>query len=70
MKKLSTELSLEQEFNHKVFADYVKQLTHEAAQELLIELHQQMLYKDNIFRTVFLSQEREIANSLFSCQNN
>lgn len=66
MNDPSTRLSLEQEFNHKVFADRVKHLSREQAQELLIELHKQMLYKDKIYKELFLSQEREIANSLFS----
>ena len=70
MNKSSVELSLEQEFNHKIFASHVKQLSSEQAQELLIDLHRQMLYKDNIYRELFLSQEKDIADSLFSTQNN
>lgn len=70
MNKSSVELSLEQEFNHQVFAEHIKQLSREQAQELLIELHRQMLYKDNIYRALFLSQEKDITNSLFSTQNN
>ena len=70
MNKSSVELSLEQEFNHKLFAERVKQLSREQAQELLIELHRQMLYKDNVYRELFLSQERDIADSLFSTENN
>ena len=46
----SDDLSLEQEFNLKLFADLVQNLTPEQAKEFLIELNQQMMLKDNLYR--------------------
>ena len=46
----SANLSLEQEFNLKLFADLVQKLTSEQAKEFLIELNQQMMLKDNLYR--------------------
>ncbi|RMF28196.1 MAG: phycobilisome degradation protein nblA [Cyanobacteria bacterium J083] len=64
MSNLNKDLSLEQQFNLKVFADRVSKLSREEAQELLVELYQQMLYKDNIYKKLFLSQEKEISELL------
>ncbi|MDJ0593055.1 MAG: NblA/ycf18 family protein [Pleurocapsa sp. MO_226.B13] len=65
MESLDNSLSLEQEFNHRSFSDRVKQLTREEAQELLIQMHKQMLYKDNIYKELILSQEKDIVDMLF-----
>ncbi len=65
MESLDNSLSLEQEFNHRSFSDRVKQLTREEAQELLIQMHKQMLYKDNIYKELILSQEKDIIDMLF-----
>ena len=65
MESLDNSLSLEQEFNHRSFSDRVKQLNREEAQELLIQMHKQMLYKDNIYKELILSQEKDIIDMLF-----
>ena len=70
MDQLNEALSLEQELSHKIFCDRVKQLSREQAHDLLMEMHQQMLFKDNIYRDLFLSQEKEIVESLFGVKKN
>ena len=65
MSNLENSLSLEQEFNHRAFCDRVQQLSREEAQQLLAYLHKQMLYKDNIYKELILSQEKDIVDSLF-----
>ena len=69
MDKLENKLSMEQEFNHRVFASRVKELSREEAQNLLIQLHEQMLHKDNIYKQLILSQERDIVDSLFGVKS-
>ena len=65
MDKLENQLSIEQEFKHRVFASKVKELSREEAQILLVELHEQMLHKDNIYKQLILNQEKDIVDSLF-----
>lgn len=65
MDKLENQLSIEQEFSHRVFATKVKELSQEQAQELLVQLHKQMLYKDNIYKQLIVNQEKDIVDSLF-----
>ncbi len=65
MNNLKNTLSLEQEFSHRSFSDRVKQLSHEEATELLIEMHKQMLYKDNVYKELILNQEKDIVDMLF-----
>lgn len=65
MDRLDNGLSFEQEFNHKIFSDRVQQISREEAQELLVQMHKQMLLKDNLYRELFLSQEKDIVDSLF-----
>ena len=52
----STKLSLEQEFQLKKFADQVQHLSREQAQELLIELHRQMMIKDKMYQYFLLHE--------------
>ena len=68
--QLKESLSMEQELSHRVFCDRAKQLSREQAQELLMEMHQHMLFKDNLYRDLFLSQEKEIVDSLFGAKKN
>lgn len=68
MDRLENKLSMEQEFSHKIFADRVKQLSREEAQDLLIQMHKQSLYKDNIYKELILSQERDIVDILFGAE--
>ena len=65
MDRLENKLSVEQEFNHRVFANRVKELSREESQDLLIQLHEQMLHKDNIYKQLILNQEKDIVDSLF-----
>lgn len=70
MDRLENSLSIEQEFNHKIFSDRVQKLSRDEAQELLVLMHKQMLYKDNIYKELFLSQEKDIVDSLFGVNKN
>jgi|APDOM4702015248_1054824.scaffolds.fasta_scaffold730871_1 hypothetical protein len=47
--KYSEQLSLEQKFNLRRFADQVRTLSLEQAQDLSIELYQLMMLKDNMY---------------------
>ena len=66
MERLENSLSMEQEFSHRVFAERVQRLSYEEAQKLLVQMHKHMLYKDNTYQQLFLSQEKEIVDSLWS----
>ncbi len=70
MDRLENSLSMEQELNHRIFSDRVKQLSREQAQDLLVQMHKQMMFKDNLYRELFLSQEREIVDALFGAKKN
>lgn len=65
MDRLKNSLSVEQELNHRIFSDRVQHLTREEAQELLIQMHKQTLYKDNIYKELILNQEKDIVDMLF-----
>ena len=47
--KDSEQLSLEQEFNLRRFADLIRILSSEQAQDLSLELYRQMMLKDNLY---------------------
>ncbi len=47
--KDSEQLSLEQEFNLRIFTDQVRTLSPEQAQDLSLELYRQMMLKDNLY---------------------
>ena len=68
MNNLNNTLSLEQEFSHRSFSDRVRALTREEAQELLIVMHKQMLYKDNVYKELILNQEKDIVDMLFGAE--
>ena len=70
MDKLENSLSMEQEFSHRLFGERVKQLSREEAQTLLVQMHKHMLYKDNLYKELILSQEKDIVDSLFGVKNN
>lgn len=70
MDRLENSLSIEQEFNHRAFSDRVKQLSREEAQDLLIQMHKQMMFKDNLYKELFLSQEKDIVDALFGAKKN
>ncbi len=46
----SLNLSLEQEFNLKLFAEGVQNLSFEEAKKCLVELNQEMMIRDNLYR--------------------
>ncbi len=48
--KDSEQLSLEQKFNLRTFADQVQTLSVEEAQGLSIELYRRMMLKDNLYQ--------------------
>ncbi len=50
------ELSLEQEFSLRSFADLVQQMSREQAQEFLIEMHKQMVIQKTMYEE-FLKHE-------------
>ncbi len=59
------ELSLEQEFSLRSFANQVQRMSREQAQEFLIVLHEQMLLKDNMYKS-FLKHKWELdSDSMF-----
>lgn len=60
----SNELSLEQQFNLRIFADYVERMSREQAQEFLIKLHKQMMLKDNLYKNL-LKQDWGIDSDSF-----
>ncbi len=48
----SEKLSLEQEFSLRSFADQVRTLSPEQAQDLSLELYRQMMLKDNLYQDI------------------
>jgi len=68
MDKLKSSLSVEQEFSQRVFSDRIKQLSSKETQKLLIQMHYQMMLKENFYRELFLSQEQNITDVLFGIE--
>ncbi|HEY9782477.1 MAG TPA: NblA/ycf18 family protein [Leptolyngbyaceae cyanobacterium] len=54
------ELSLEQEFSIRSFADIVQQMSREQAQEFLIEMHKQMIIQKTMYEE-FLKHKWNLA---------
>lgn len=52
----SFKLSLEQEFNLRSFTDQVQHMSHEQAQEFLVNLYRQMMMKETMYKQ-FLKHE-------------
>jgi len=50
MMEFTMELSLEQQFNLKLYEKQVKSLSHEESQEYLLELLRQLMVKDNMLK--------------------
>ncbi len=46
----SRELSLEQQFNIRSFENQVKKMSHEQAQDFLIQLYEEMLVRENMYK--------------------
>lgn len=51
-----TQLTLEQEFNLRSFADQVNHMSREQAQEFLVNLYRQMMMKETMYKQ-FLKHE-------------
>ena len=47
---ISAQLTIEQQFKLQVLKEQVKDLSHEQAQEYLIEMFRQMMVKDNLVK--------------------
>lgn len=46
----SSNLSLEQQFNLRSFETQVQKMSHQQAQEFLVELYQQMMVRENLYK--------------------
>ncbi|MBE9209888.1 NblA/ycf18 family protein [Nostoc sp. LEGE 06077] len=58
-------LSLEQEFSLRSFADQVQQMSREQAQELLLVLHQQMIIQETTYKELLKHQWELNADPIF-----
>jgi Phycobilisome degradation protein nblA len=52
----SFDLSLEQQFNIRSFEHQVRDMSHEQAQEFLINLYRQMILQENSYRNLLRHQ--------------
>ncbi len=52
----SNQLSLEQEFNVRAFADQVQQMSRQESQQFLMMLYEQMIIKETIYKELLKSQ--------------
>jgi Phycobilisome degradation protein nblA len=52
----SFNLSLEQQFNIRSFEHQVRDMTHEQAQEFLVNLYRQMILQENSYRNLLKHQ--------------
>ena len=68
MDRLENNLSMEQQLNHRIFSDSVQELSREDAQNLLVEMHKQMMFKDNLYKELFLSQGRDLVDALLGAK--
>jgi hypothetical protein len=50
------QLSLEQQFNVRAFSEQVKDLTREQAQDFLVDLYQQMVIKETMYKGLLMQQ--------------
>jgi|GEM_PF-409094 len=68
MDKLQNSLSIEQKLSQRIFSDRVQLLSHQETQDLLVEMHRQMMIKENLYKELFVSQERDIVDVLFGAE--
>jgi hypothetical protein len=52
----SFDLSLEQQFNIRSFEHQVRDMSHEQAQEFLVNMYRQMILQENSYRTLLKQQ--------------
>jgi hypothetical protein len=60
-----SELSLEQQFSIRSFQTQVEHMSHEQAQEFLIKLYEQMLMRENMYKT-FIKHQWGLESSSWS----
>lgn len=56
MSTRTTELSLEQKFSLRSFADQVQHMSREQAIEFLIKLQEHMMLKENMYKSLLLHE--------------
>lgn len=61
----ATQLSLEQEFDLRLFAEQVKGMSLEQMQESLVKLHEVMMMRENLYREM-LKESWNIGGDRFS----
>lgn len=64
------QLSLEQEFNQRLFTDQVQQMSREQAQAVLVQLHEEMMIRENLYQEILkdawgIEEEDWLSGSLF-----
>jgi Phycobilisome degradation protein nblA len=67
MMNQTNQLTLEQEFNLRHFADQVGRMSHEQAQEFLIEQHRVMMVQETMYRDL-LKQEWKLEQHYVSSE--
>lgn len=65
------DLSLEQKFSQRIFADQVQGMSREQAQEALVQLHEEIMIRENIYREILkdawgIEEDDWLSDSLFS----
>lgn len=60
------ELSLEQQFHLKSFADQVQRMSREQAQEFLIMLNQQMMMRETMYRHLLMHEWNLDSGTVFN----
>ncbi|MGF1487154.1 MAG: NblA/ycf18 family protein [Prochloraceae cyanobacterium] len=66
MMNQSVELSLEQQFKKRRFADRVKSLSREEIEKLSIELYKQMMLKENMYKALVKEEWGIGSDSIYS----
>lgn len=64
------QLTLEQELKQRLFADQVQRMSHEQAQQVLVQLHEEMMIRENLYREILkdawgIEEEDWLSDSLF-----
>ncbi|HEY9697425.1 MAG TPA: NblA/ycf18 family protein [Trichocoleus sp.] len=57
------ELTMEQDFNLRNFADLVRQMSHEQAQKFLVEQHKLMMIRETMYQDLLKSEWKLDLNS-------
>ena len=64
------QLTLEQELKQRLFADQVQRMSHEQAQQVLVQLHEEIMIRENLYREILkdawgIEEEDWLSDSLF-----